>query len=410
MFKNVKDAIYWIENSHKISPRQNLSRMELALDILQHPEKDLKIIHIAGTNGKGSVSQFVKNILMMGGYNVGCFVSPYVISFNERIQYNYANISDSDLLLYANTIFEVDTIMREQYDCFLTFFEILTLIAVIYFYAKEVNYAILEVGLGGLLDPTNFCNAVCSAITNIGYDHMNSLGTTLPEIALNKLGIIKEGNHLITTVDDELHELFNEYLEKKSATVKFITKEDITIFPTKQTSFSYDNINYDLSTLGFYQAYNASLAIEICKYIDPIIPLKKVKKGLLNTLWVGRMEPILPNVILDGSHNIHGVKALSETIKALYPDSVIVFSCLADKESDKMVNELASCCEKIIITEFDYYRCKKAEDLFESFEANNKELIKDYKEAIDKAIDTKKMVFITGSLYFISAVRKYLKK
>ena len=239
MFTKAIDCINWIENIERFNgPRKNLDRMKLALKILGNPEENFKIIHVAGTNGKGSTVTFIKYMLVENGYNVGSFVSPYIISFNERINYNYGYISDDDLILYTNTIYQVYELMIKEYNEHLTFFEVLTLVGICYFYAKKCDYVILEVGLGGLLDATNFCNAVCSVITNIGFDHMAQLGNTLEEIALNKLGIVKEGNHLITTVSNDLKPLFTEYINNNNATVEFIDTEKIKIYNTEYTSFA----------------------------------------------------------------------------------------------------------------------------------------------------------------------------
>ena len=413
MFTNAKDAINWIEHIERVGEkRKDLSRMKLALEILGNPETDMNIIHVGGTNGKGSTVSFIKNILIEEGINVGAFISPYVVKFNERIQYNYSYISDADLVLYTNTVYQVNEILINEYDEHLTFFEVTTLVAICYFKAKEVCYAILEVGLGGLTDATNFCNAKCSIITNIGFDHMKQLGETKEAIALNKLGIVKEGNHLITTVDQELLPLFTKYVEENKATMEYINPKDIVIYPTEYTSFSYDMVDYDLSMVGFHQAYNAALAIACVKYLEPNISLKKIKNGLLNTTWPGRLEIVRkkPKVILDGAHNIHGIEALCKTIDEIYPNPIVVFACLFDKESSKMINMLKDHCEKVIITEIDYHRGKKASELFMEFDHRDKAIEPDYMKAIDLALSYHKTVIVTGSLYFISLARKYLLK
>lgn len=411
MFNNVNDCISWIENIVRFDPkREDLSRINLALEILGNPEENMKIIHVAGTNGKGSTVSYIKNILIEANYNVGSFVSPYVVCFNERISYNYGYISDADLILYTNTIYELSELMIKEYNMHLTFFEVVTLIGICYFYAMKVDYVILEVGLGGLLDATNFCNAVCSVITNIGFDHMAQLGKTREEIALNKLGIVKEGNHLITTVDEELYPLFLDYVNEKNATMDYINPNDIIVYDTEYTTFTYDNIDYELSMIGLHQAYNASLAIAVINYIDPLIDVKTIKKGLLNTLWPGRLEIVQrkPRIILDGGHNIDGISALCKTIDHIYKNPIIVFACLKDKETDKMVNLLKDHCKKIIITQIDYHRAMDANTLFNEFEYDDKILEPDYKKAIDLGKSFNETLIITGSLYFISRARKYL--
>lgn len=413
MFDNATEAIDWIEHIERVGEkRTDLSRMNLALEILGNPEKDLKIIHVAGTNGKGSTASFIKNILIEGGFNVGSFFSPYIISFNERIQYNYGYISDADLVLYTNTVFNVRKIMIDKFNSYLTFFEVVTLIGICYFYAKGVDYAILEVGLGGKLDATNFCNACVSVITNIGYDHMSQLGNTLEEIALNKLGIIKEGNHLITTVDRSLWPLFLNYTLDKKATIQIIDTEDINVYDTEYTSFCYNEVDYDLNMIGIHQAYNAALAIATINYIEPLITDKVIKRGLLNTMWPGRLEIVKtnPKVILDGGHNIHGITALVETIKKNYGHVNIVFACLADKESKKMIDKLKEVAKALIITEIDYHRGLKAQELYDNVDYCNKILEPNFEQALLTGINLNDTLVVTGSLYFISRARAFLKR
>ncbi|MDY0023874.1 MAG: Mur ligase family protein, partial [Candidatus Izemoplasmatales bacterium] len=199
MFKTVSEAQNWIENIKRFGSKLDLKRMEKVVEILGHPEKSFKSVHVAGTNGKGSTSTYLKSILAQAGFKVGIYTSPYVVKFNERIAINDEYISDDDLVKYANILYPLTEKMLLE-DETVTFFEILTLMSFLYFKDNQVDYAIIEVGLGGLLDATNVIIPEISVITNISYDHMKQLGNTLESIALNYLGIVKDNVPLFTSI------------------------------------------------------------------------------------------------------------------------------------------------------------------------------------------------------------------
>ena len=179
MFTHIDDAIKWIESVKRFGDKLDLSRMELACERLGHPERNLPVIHIAGTNGKGSTVAFLKSILLQSGYNVGTYTSPYIVRFNERINYNSQDISNDDLLKYINKVYSLYSEVLSELNLVITFFELVTLISFLYFSDLPVDYVIYEVGLGGTLDATNVVNPIITAITSISYDHMGVLGDTL---------------------------------------------------------------------------------------------------------------------------------------------------------------------------------------------------------------------------------------
>ena len=185
MFTTVTDAVNWIESVKRFGDKYDLSRIELACKLLGNPEKDLPVIHIAGTNGKGSTVSYLKHILLQQGYNVGTFTSPYIVRFNERITYNDNDISDEEFVYYVNQVYKLHHKVLNEYNDVITFFELITLISFLFFKDKEVDFVIYEVGLGGKLDATNVVRPMITAITSISYDHMHILGNTLEEIALN---------------------------------------------------------------------------------------------------------------------------------------------------------------------------------------------------------------------------------
>lgn len=411
MFNDSKSCINFIESLNRNEQKRELSHVKEALKLLNNPQLGYKLVHVTGTNGKGSVVCFLKNILLEDGFSVGTFTSPYIIKFNERITYNDNYITDDELVYMFNMVYDV----YNKMDYKLTFFEFITVMSFVYFKHKKVNYAIVEVGIGGLLDPTNAVNYDLSIITNISYDHMNYLGNTLEEIALNKLGILKENGHLITMLDKDLKYLFLKDALSKNATVKFIDKDDIYLYNCEMTSFEYGGYIYDLNMIGLHQAYNATLAIEAALYLVDI-KMAKIKKGLEETFFPGRMERCLlkPRVIIDGAHNVGGMKALIDSIKVYYKNRKITFiySAFKDKDTKGCLNIIDEVASDIVFTCFDNPRVKDP-NLFVSETKKECIVINDYKEAIDKTIaksSENDVIIITGSLYFISVVRGYLRK
>ena len=302
MFKTVKDAIDWIESVKRFGDKLDLSRMEIACKLLNHPERNLNVIHIAGTNGKGSTVSYLKHILLEHGYHVGTFTSPYIVRFNERITYDYNDISDDELLFYIN---------REL--------------------IKDVSY----------------------------------------------------GSH---------------------------------------TKFNYKNESYKLSMLGTHQVFNACLALEVLFELQEmklvILDMNNVKLGLLKTYWPGRLEQF-GNIYLDGAHNVGGATALRNSIQEMFKDKYIkvLYATMADKEYFDVIDILDPVVDEIYFTEFDYPRCEKAIEAYhicssigapnhsQKFVADN--AINIYKD-LKKSLKSNEILLVTGSLYFVSYMRKEL--
>jgi len=415
MFKNVIEAVNWIESVKKFGDKLDLSRMEIACEILGNPEKKLNVIHIAGTNGKGSTVSYLKNILLEQGYNVGTFTSPYIVRFNERITYNYNDISDDELLTYINKVYSLHNEVLSKHNQVITFFELITLISFLYFYDKKCDYIIYEVGLGGRLDATNVVHPIITAITSISFDHMGVLGNTLEEIALNKLGIVKNGTPLVTAVKEvELIELFKSYTNNKNSELTVINDEDIKNCQySKETKFTYKENDYKIKMLGVHQVRNAALAIEIIQQLEKldktVIDRANIKSGLLKTYWPGRME-MFGDIILDGAHNIGGVNALKDSVNKLFKDKHIkvLFTSMADKEYFDNIKIIESFADEIAFTQFDYPRCETADNLYQVSSHKNKKKYEDAEMALEEMRNLKRneILIITGSLYFVSYIRK----
>ena len=418
MFNKLNDAINWIESIKRFGDKYDLSRMELACEMLANPENSLNVIHVAGTNGKGSTVSYLKHILLAEGYNVGTFTSPYIISFNERITYNYDDISSEDLLYYINKVYNLHFEVLEKYNDAISFFELLTLISLLYFKDKQCDYIIYEVGLGGKLDATNIVKPIITAITNINFDHMHILGSTLEAIALCKLGIVKEGIPLITSeINPDLLELFKDYTKSKKAPIIIVNEKDITNPHFGEiSSFRYKDEEFKIKMMGTHQVVNAALAIEIIKELNKIkktnVSLSNIRLGLLKTNWPGRLETF-GKIILDGAHNIGGVTVLKDSMLTLYKDKYIkvLFTSMADKEYFDVIKVLESFVDEIHFTDFDYPRCETAKNLYDVSSHPSKYLESSVDDALKSLKDLKdnEILLITGSLYFISLVRKKIK-
>lgn len=414
MFKNKDEAIFYIENIKRKEKRTNLNRMQRALEMLGNPERAYKVIHVAGTNGKGSTVSYLTNILMEAGFSVGSFISPYVIKFNERIMYNLSYISDEDLVKYANIIYDLKLKLEEE-DEVITFFEFITLMGLLYFKDKHVEFAVVEVGLGGVLDATNIFDHALRIITNIGFDHMNALGNTLSEIADKKLGILHENEKLISAVDESLLKQFEDHSKELNSRLYWVNNDINDINESfKGVSFKYKNEEFRTPLLGIFQAYNAALAIEAVRQIMPDISSRTIQSALDKTVWPGRLQIIKhkPIILIDGGHNIHGIDAVVKSIKGLTNQKIhVLFTALKDKEIDKMLRALDEIASDYIFTTINDSRASSIMDILAVNQKPYK-AIDDYKEALSYLdnFGPDEIILVTGSLHFISLVINFLKK
>jgi dihydrofolate synthase/folylpolyglutamate synthase len=409
MFNNIKDAIYWIETQTKFKPKTDLSRMKYAYNMLDLSFKDTKFIHVAGTNGKGSVCSYLTHIFLEMGLKVGTYTSPYLISFNERIRYDGSMISEDALLVEINEIYTFNESFLNAYGEHLAFFELLTLMALRYYHKKEVDVIIMEVGLGGLLDATNVINYDVSLITNIGFDHMKQLGNTLESIAFNKLGILKKNNHLITTVDQTLYPYFISYMKDLDVSYSLINDDASEVLSLNPVSYIYKSDTYSVSLLGKHQILNSILALEAALYLYPSIDIKTIQKGLKEAIWAGRLECIMDSVYIDGAHNIHALSALADSLSETFKDKRIhvLFSALGDKDIKSMLETIKGFSTSIYMTSFDDFRFK---DLSQ-YSDEKIIYIKDFNEAFNlmyNKLTPNDVLLITGSLHFVGYAKKML--
>lgn len=405
-----------------------LDRMEELLRRLGNPQDDLKVIHVAGTNGKGSVSKYLEEGLSACGYKMGLYTSPYIETFNERIRYDGADISDEDLEYYGQKVVSAAEAMVADGLDSPTEFEVVTAIAFLYFAGRQADITILEVGLGGIGDSTNVVKSpLASVITSISYDHMAQLGSSLAEIAVNKAGIIKTGCPVIANVPQrDAAKIIARKAYAMGSRLYDISGiraavSDETPFSQKVSMELYEKSYSDveISMVGHHQAENLKTALatlEILRKSGAVkLDREALYEGLKRARQPGRFEVISedPLVIIDGAHNEAGAQALQETMAQHFAGKkiLLVAGILADKEIDSIVKFLTKITDHIIVTEPDNPRKLAAEKLAEHVAEFGvaAEVVSDVEAAVHRAkelADGYDVILFAGSLYLIGDVRR----
>ena len=419
---NREEAMSFIDRSKKFGSKLELVRIKRLCELLGNPQNFLKCIHIAGTNGKGSTSVFINNILIDAGYKVGLYTSPFIYEFNERIQIGNMPISDTELVEIMTEISDkVDIMQKEGYE-HPTEFELITAAAFLYFKNKKCDYVVLEVGLGGIFDATNVIkNPLASVITSISLDHTDYLGETVAEVAKNKCGIIKENCPTVTYMAQakEALKVIKETARTKNSSLTVCDSSvNILKCDLSGNDFLYNGETYKTTLVGKYQVYNAVTAINtawLLKESGLTISAENIKNGLKAAKWPARFEILRtnPTVILDGSHNADGMNAFVETAKEILSDkkAICVFGMLKDKDYDFCLKKLSYITDTIIVTEVDNPRRETAENLSKAAKKyiKNVYLEKENKKALKKALLLAKnsdTVIALGSLYMMSNIKK----
>ena len=399
MFANTEEAVRWISSRKKTD--YSFEHFKEVCRSLGDPQNDLYIIHVAGTNGKGSTVNYLADLLMSQGFKVGTITSPQYLTYLDRIRINGKNIDGASFL----------EIINENYSMFiengLSMYEMDYLIMCSYFRKENVDIAIVETGIGGRYDPTNVSDHTeLSIITSIGYDHTELLGDTLEKICHDKCGIIKEGSDVLCgKLSEACLEVVRQEAVKKSAHLYVL--DDCELLTER--CFRFHEREYALTSFASYQVHNASLAI----YAMELTMNKKgleinyddAREALKKSLWHLRFEIVKenPRIILDGAHNTHGIAAMLESFDRFSGSKCIIFSALKRKEYRKMAQMLSEHCDRLIITSFEN---SEAIDLKEMADY---ELAEDYREAIEVAVKSFDNVLICGSLYFLSDVVLHVK-
>lgn len=425
-----------IHEFNKFGMVLGLSRMEELLRRLGDPQDTLNVIHVAGTNGKGSVSKYLEEGLAACGYKMGLYTSPYIEKFNERIRFDGADISDEDLEYYGQKVVDAAEAMVADGKDSPTEFEVVTAIAFLYFAGKKADITILEVGLGGIGDSTNVVkHPLASVITSISYDHMAQLGNTLAEIAVNKAGIIKTGCPVISNVPERDAA---KIIARKAYAMgsRLFDVSGIRAAVSEQTPFSqvvsmelYEKSYSDveISMVGKHQAENLKTALatlEILRKSGAVkLDREALYEGLKRARQPGRFEVIgggpeagdesKPLVIIDGAHNEAGAQALQETMAQYFAGKkiLLVAGILADKQIDSIVKFLTKITDQIIVTEPDNPRKLAASELAKHMAdaGVTAEVIADAEAAMHRAkelADGYDVILFAGSLYLIGDVRR----
>lgn len=427
-----EDAISYIEGLEGLGAKLGLSRIETVLNFLGNPQDNLKVIHVAGTNGKGSACALISSVLISAGYKVGVYTSPHLECYNERYTLNNQMISDDDFAYWTEEVKKVCVkLQNENKIDSATVFETLTAIAFCYFNSKNVDYVVLEVGLGGRFDATNVIkNPLVSVITSISYDHMDYLGNTLGEIAFEKAGIIKKNCPTVLYRQNEIvYNTVRDIAKNRNSTFycpldsKIIVKEQNlsgTTFSVSNEFFSFDNLS--LGLIGDYQIDNAVNALTVCwvlKNSGIKISDKNIYDGFKNVKWPGRMEIIdnNPLVIVDGAHNADGIDRLGQSLKKYFSGKniTLLIGILKDKEYRLMLDEIIPLADKVIVTEPKSYRALDIKKMFELVKETKKEVYseKNIEDAfkLAKSITEKDgVVCCAGSLYLIGEIKKIYSK
>lgn len=428
---NYNEALKYIHGSHKFGVRLGLDNIKKLLELLDNPQDKLKIIHIAGTNGKGSTCSFISTILKEGGYKVGLYTSPFLETFTERIRVNGENIPEDEVGNIVSLIKEKIEVMVNEGYSYPTEFEIVTAMAFYYFYNENVDFVVLEVGLGGRYDATNVIEKpIVSVITSISMDHIGVLGDTLGKIAFEKGGIIKENcTTIVYPQKYEAGEVIKNICKENRSKYIECNFNDINIKQSNINLQKYDCIinkkeykDLEIKLIGDHQVKNSVLALNVIDYINDNLGLniseECIRKGLAQTSWPGRIEKIKENpmFIIDGAHNEEGAESLAKAMDKYFKDKnkVLIIGMLEDKDISSVLDILIPRFNKVITTTPDNPRSIDADKLKKKIEEYNIDVISKPKinEAVEYALqNTKKedVIISAGSLYMIGNVRSIIK-
>ena len=406
----------WLHSRIGLNFRSGLGRMQQAVDLLGNPEKSYPIIHVTGTNGKGSTIAFMRELFMGHGKKVATFTSPHIVSINDRICINGQPIADADFIRLADRVKEMEKTLLQTHDQ-LSFFELLTLIAFLYFREQEVDLVLLEVGIGGLLDTTNVVTGEIAVITSIGLDHQETLGDSLEAIAEQKAGIFKTGKKaVIAKLAPEASLVCQEKAESLAVDL-YQAGQDFSMLNGDFSSSLLNLSQLKIGLEGAYQQENAALALQTFLLFmmgegKESVDEQAIRQALEQTHWAGRLECIRPHIYLDGAHNLPALTRLVEFIKEKEQEGYrpqILFGALKRKDYQGMLGYLTENLPQVElkVAGFDYQGALDEKDVL------GYDVIPSYREFIssfEERSDAQDLLFVTGSLYFISEVRGHLQE
>ena len=435
---NYTEAVDYIENIPKFTKKNKPENTLEMVRRLGHPERAWKIIHVAGTNGKGSVCAFLASILQDAGSKVGLFTSPHLVELTERFQINGVQVSQEDFTeAFVRVKQVVDEMMADGY-AHPAYFELLFGVSLLIFRKAGIEYLVLETGLGGRLDATNLVeHPIATVITSISMDHMEYLGDTIGQIASEKAGIIKEGvpviydgrvpevEQVVLAQAERMHapaypyySSMTEILDKTDKSIDFVL--NYSYDDKEKTAGRTGSMQITVPYLAEYQLVNSSLAAITAHVIDPEGKLtdEAIAAGIAETRWQGRMETVLPGVVLDGAHNADGIREFIRTVQSVEKrrEVSLLFSAVADKEYDTMIRTICEAAHfsHVTVTQIDGSRIVPAQQLAEVFRKYTSapvEACPDIRQAFETALAARGegMLFCAGSLYLVGELKAILR-
>lgn len=414
-FTNVDQVIKRIYSLPKLHPKNDLSYIRGILKQLNNPQDNVKTIHVTGTNGKGSTSYYLSNLLQKAGQKTGLFVSPYIYEFNERIQLNGKNISNNDLIKIANEIETAIEILKKDDPNFsLVTFEYEVALAFQFFAQENCDYAVIEVGIGGEHDKTNVIIPEVSVITTIGLDHEKIIGPTLKDIAEEKSGVIKSNKPVVlgNVPQNVLEILLNKAQSENSKSFLLGRDFQIKIMPDVIEYQDSKNL-YNFALRPLVEAYDIGVAVQAIQLLQLDLDRKKIEEAINETRIPGRYDVIQtsPEIIVDGAHNLQAMENLLNLVRKKKKGQIyVLLGMMKDKDLGPVTKLFKD--EKVTLTRIDYPRAARLEDFPKEAQ---KEF--EYKENFEEAYTSLKnklqaddMLLVTGSFYLVGAVLNYCKR
>lgn len=433
--ENYEAAVAYIDELPKFTKKHSLEHTKEFLAKLGSPEKNLQVIHVAGTNGKGSVCAYMQAILEAEGKKTGFFTSPHLVSINERIQIDRRQIDDDTFYDVFCKVVRAALEMEEEGAGHPSYFEFLYGMGMTAFAKADVDYVILETGLGGRLDATNSVERpMLSIITSISLDHTDILGDTIEKIAAEKAGIIKKEVPVFFDGNNETaSEVIRQTAGKMNAPCREISKNAFEILEVTRNYIAFSRANaYDKDVIwkvpicGIYQVTNACLALEAAEYLlkEQAKDTEKWVQAIASMSWEGRMEEVAPHLTVDGAHNPGAIEAFAQSMKKLHPSNstdaqeelpILIFSAVSDKKYEEMIEYI---CRNLriktyIVTEIEDRRKVPAKELESVFKKYTKQEVicrKELKDAVEEAFARRdgSEIYCIGSLYLVGMVKKLL--
>ena len=428
---NYEEAVAYIEETPKFTTKNKLEHTKECLRRLGSPEERFNVIHVAGTNGKGSTCAFLTSILREAGYSCGLFTSPHLVTINERFQINEKNIDDDTFLHAFEKVKKLADELVAEGSYHPTYFEFLFLMGMVIFADAGVDYVVLETGLGGKLDATTAVeHPLACVITSISFDHMQYLGNTITAIAGEKAGIIVPGVPVIYDGNDpEAAQVISERAEELGSPCYEVKREDAKILRNTMSGIDflfkneyYGNTAFSIPFIAKYQVMNSMLALKTIEVMKNHIAASEdaVRRGIRETRWQGRMETVLPGVIVDGAHNEDGVEKFVETAEHFQKEFplTLLFSAVDDKDYTDMIRTICTRIRfrHVIVTQVGGYRKVPVEELAEIFREDGVpevEAIEDVPAAFERAVKEKGedgMLFCVGSLYLVGEIKAVIRR